>query len=114
MWKIREILNKIDKTHRVQLSAWSADFDKTNHWPIQYDLDIKETTRKNNTIIINLCEVDNETGYNLFLLSEYFKGLNEEYGEIKFFFNDVEVIPSFGDIGHSSKITHINFEPKNN
>jgi hypothetical protein len=47
-------------------------------------------------------------------LSEYFKGLNEEYGNIKFVFADVEVIPSFGDVGHSDKITHIDFEPKNN
>ena len=113
MWKIREILNNIDKEHRVQLSAWSADFDKTEHWPIQYDLDVKKTTIQDNTIVIHLCEVDNETGYNLFWLSEYFKGLNEEYGNIKFVFEDVEVIPSFGDVGHSDKITHINFEHKN-
>ena len=112
MWKIREILNNIDSTHRVQLSAWPADFDKTNHWPIQYELDVKKTTVEDNTIIIHLYEVDNETGYNLFLLADYFRELNEEYGNIKFFFEDVEVIPSFGDVGHSDKITHINFEPK--
>ena len=112
MWKIREILDKIDKTHRVNLSAWSADFDKSEHWSIPYDLDVEKTSIEDNTIIIHLCEVDNENGYNLFLLTDYFKGLNEEYGNIKFIFNDVEVIPSFGDVGHSDKITYINFEPK--
>ena len=31
MWKIIELLNAVDKEHRVQLSARSADFDKTEH-----------------------------------------------------------------------------------
>ena len=64
MWKIREILNNIDKEHRVQLSAWSADFDKTEHWPIQYDLDVKKTTIEDNK---------KEAISNLLLLQENFK-----------------------------------------
>lgn len=63
-----------------------------------------------NTLFIYFKEVD-DCLFDIELLKMWYKEQYDLYDNIRFFFNDVELKPSFGDVGHSDKITHIDFEP---
>lgn len=65
-----------------------------------------------NTMFVYLKEV-NDCSFNLDLLKIWYKEQYDLYNDIRFFFNDIEVKPSIGDVGHSDKITHIDFTPCN-
>lgn len=114
MCKIIELLEQINKEHRVRFTSMSYEFDTSEHLPTILDFDVKESKINGTVYEIHWGETDDTTGYNLFQMKEYFKFWwnDEEITEIKFFFNNIEIIPTLGDIGHSDKITQIYFEPK--
>ena len=109
-----EILNNIDPTHRVKYTGWEFDFRDVD-WPTMMEFSIKTTgvDASTNTMFVYLKEVD-DCSFDLDLLKIWYKEQYDLYNDIRFFFNDIEVKPSFGDVGHSDKITHIDFTPCDN
>lgn len=108
-----EILNNVDPTHRVRFTGWEMDFRDTD-CPTMMEFSVKTTSvdASTNTMFIYLKEVD-DCSFDLDLLKIWYNEQYDLYNEIRFFFNDIEVKPSFGDVGHSDKITHIDFTPCN-
>ena len=106
-----EILNNIDPTHRVKYTGWESDFRKVD-WPTMMEFSIKTVgiDSTTNTAFVYLKEVD-DCSFDLKLIQMYWYDIFEQFDNVKFFFNDIEVMPSFGDVGHSDKITHIDFSP---
>ena len=108
-----EILKNIEPTHRVKFTGWEMDFRDTD-WPTMMEFSVKKTfvDASTNTMFVYLKEV-NDCSFNLDLLKIWYKEQYDLYNDIRFFFNDIEVKPSIGDVGHSDKITHIDFTPCN-
>ena len=108
-----EILKNIEPTHRVKFTGWEMDFRDTD-WPTMMEFLVKTTfvDASTNTMFVYLKEV-NDCSFNLDLLKIWYKEQYDLYNDIRFFFNDIEVKPSIGDVGHSDKITHIYFTPCN-
>lgn len=108
-----EILKNIEPTHRVKFTGWEMDFRDTD-WPTMMEFSVKTTfvDASTNTMFVYLKEV-NDCSFNLDLLKIWYKEQYDLYNDIRFFFNDIEVKPSIGDVGHSDKITHIDFTPCN-
>lgn len=106
-----EILKNVDPTHRVKFTAWESDFRSVD-WPTMMEFSEKTTSvdAATNTLFVYFKEVDDCT-FDVELLKIWYNAQYELYDNIRFFFNDVELKPSFGDVGHSDKITHIDFEP---
>ena len=114
MCKFIDILNKVNPEHRVRFVGWSSDFIENETWPSVIEFCVFSTKTDNNGIVnVILTEADDVT-WDAGALQMYYNDWIKGAKDIKFFFNDCEVIPSFGDVGHSDKITHINFEHKNN
>lgn len=106
-----EILNNVDPTHRVKFTGWESDFREVD-WPTMMEFSEKTTSvdASTNTMFVYLKEVD-DCSFDLDLLKIWYNEQYDLYNDIRFFFNDIEVKPSFGDVGHSDKITHIDFTP---
>lgn len=106
-----ELLKNIDPTHRVKFTAWESDFRSVD-WPTMMEFSHKTTSvdESTNTLFIYFKEVD-DCSFNVELLKIWYNKQYELYDNVRFFFDEVELKPSFGDVGHSDKITHIDFEP---
>ena len=106
-----EILNNVDPTHRVKYTGWESDFGEVD-WPTMMEFSIKTVgiDSTTNTAFVYFKEVD-DCSFELELIKCWWEELFENYNDVKFFFNEIELKPSFGDVGHSDKITHIDFEP---
>ena len=106
-----EILKNVDPTHRVKFTAWESDFRNVD-WPTMMEFSYKTISvdASTNTLFVYFKEVD-DCSFDVELLKTRYKEQYDSYNNIRFFFDDVELKPSFGDVGHSDKITHIDFEP---
>lgn len=89
------------------------DFRDTD-WQIMMEFSVKTTSVdvSTNTMFVYLKEA-NDCSFNLDLIKIWYKEQYDLYNDIRFFFNNIEVKPSIGDVGHSDKITHIDFIPCN-
>jgi hypothetical protein len=106
-----ELLKNVDPTHRVKFTGWEFDFRNVD-WSTMMEFSQKTTSvdESTNTLFIYFKEVD-DCSFNVELLKIWYNEQYELYDNIRFFFDDIELKPSFGDVGHSDKITHIDFEP---
>lgn len=113
MCKFIDILDKVNPEHRVRFVGWSSDFIENETWPSVLEFRVYKTCTDANSIVNVILTEGDDVTWDAGSLQLYYKDWIKDANGIKFFFNDCEVIPSFGDVGHSDKITHINFEPKN-
>lgn len=113
MIKFIDILDKINPEHRVRFVGWSSDFIENETWPSVLEFRVCKTFVDVNGIINVILTEGDDVTWEASCLQWIYTSWIKNANDIKFFFNNCEVIPSFGDIGHSDKITHINFEPKN-
>ena len=106
-----EILNNVDTTHRVKYIGLESDFREVD-WPTIMEFSVKsiDVDRKTNTACVYFKEAD-DCSFDIKLIQFWWKGIFKEHNDVKFFFNEIELKPSFGDVGHLDKITHIDFEP---
>lgn len=110
MATIKDILSLINPEHRVMFVGWEFDFRDCD-WPSVLEFRMKSQKIIDNEMVIELEEWEDVT-WSAETLKDIFDNFAKNVNKIKFIFNDVEVVPSMGDVGHSDKITHINFEPK--
>lgn len=112
MCKFIDILNNVNPEHRVRFVGWSSDFIENETWPSVLEFRVFKTFTDTNGIVNVILTEGDDVTWDVGCLQLFYNDWLKEGNDIKFFFNDCEVIPSFGDVGHSDKITHINFEPK--